>query len=100
MIEHTRSNISEARMSRKTLSLLTAAALAAIGAPVTFAATVDGTVSAGEYGPSALALQGTYTNWGNNANELDGLYGSYTPGGGVGVALTGNLSNNGFTLAL
>jgi hypothetical protein len=55
---------------------------------------VDGTVSLGEYGP-ALALQAAPTGFGNNFSELNAAYGSYTPGGDLSLALTGNLEGNG-----
>jgi hypothetical protein len=87
-------------MFRKTKPVL-AAAVAALATPaLSLATTVDGIVTAGEYGPNALALQGTATGYGDNQSELDGLYATYAPGGSLNFALTGNLTNNGIVVFL
>ncbi len=84
-------------MSRKTLSLLASAALAVPLTSRSAFAVVDGTVSGGEYG-AARALQTTATVWGDNFNEMDGLYANFAPATpSLNFALTGNLSDNGWT---
>jgi hypothetical protein len=77
-------------------SFFAAAAAVVLGTFFTSAQgqTVDGTVSGGEYGP-ARALQAAPTGFGNNFSELNGAYGTYTPGGNLSLALTGNLEGNG-----
>src|SRR3954454_22547086 len=85
--------------SRQLLAAAVAATLGGSAAAASFAAAVDGVVSPGEYG-NALALQGTQTGYGNDQSELDGLYGTYTPGGSLNFALTGNLTNNGMVVFL
>ncbi len=95
-------------MSRKTTSLLAAAALAAL-AGVTHAQVIDGSVPmtapasgvSTEYG-AARALQGTATGFGNNFSELNGAYGTYAGTGALNLAITGNLegNSNGFIIFL
>jgi hypothetical protein len=56
---------------------------------------VDGTVDA-EYG-TALAVQNSYTQWGDNQNELNAAYATIS-GGNLHLMLTGNLQDNGNSL--
>ena len=88
-------------MSRKSASILAAAALATFASAAGAQVTVDGTVTTGEYG-APLALQTTQTGYGNNFSELDGAYANYTVGGAAELAITGNLegNSNGFVIFL
>lgn len=58
------------------------------------AAGVDGVVSLGEYG-APRTVQNTPTGFGDNFSELDAAYAKSIPGGGVQMAVTGNLEGNG-----
>jgi hypothetical protein len=74
-----------------------AALLAAVAAGFSAAAVnaaVDGVVDNGEYGLT-LATQNTGTGFGNDVSELNQAFANYTPGGDLGLALTGNLEGNG-----
>ena len=82
---------------KKKLSLLAAIA-ASVTSPLAFAV-VDGTVSGGEY-TTILATQNTPTGFGNNFSELNQAHASYTAGGPLSLALTGNLETNGNSIVV
>ncbi len=78
---------------------LTTAAVVMFLAGGASAATIDGAVAGGEYGP-ALAVQDTPTGFGDNVNELNAAFGNLLPGGDVELAITGNLEGNGNGLVI
>ncbi|MEO6436594.1 MAG: hypothetical protein ABIP55_12655 [Tepidisphaeraceae bacterium] len=92
-----RINQKAANTTARTLSIL-AAAVAGTAAIYPYSAdaavTVDGAITAGEYG-AALVSQNTPTGFGNNQSELNQAFGNYVPGGALELALTGNLEGNG-----
>ena len=79
--------------------IIAAAASAAMAATPLHAATINGTVAAGEYA-TTLATQNTPTGFGDNFSELNQALANYTPGGNLELALTGNLEPIGNRLVL